>query len=206
MGYRNLPVNRTNVHRRYCLAFRHAYPSALSDTYFTIIRRLTWSTVAHLAHRYLIASSVAVFSFNGYEQAVYLTEEIRSVRTVIPKVIIGSLLLTLLLEIAPTVGVFLSADNLKALLTSASPFYDMVLGLGGTRVAIMVSAGIVLAVFNACIVNILMTARFFHSTGRDRFWSKGFGEALSTVGLQRTPWLATLIVGVASALVCCHSP
>jgi amino acid transporter len=53
----------------------------------------------------LIATATAVFAFNGYEQAVYLTEEIQKVRRNIANVIILSLLITLCLEFSSGINV-----------------------------------------------------------------------------------------------------
>ena len=151
----------------------------------------------------VIAAAVAAFAFNGYEQAVYLTEEIVSVRKNIPFIILFSLLVTLFIEIVPTaLTVMMMRYNVHEL-SSTSIFYDTILTFGGHRVANIIAGGIVIAVFNAAIVNILMTARFIYSTARDGYWGSTLGGRLGAILKgQRTPWIATFLAGVVSTLVC----
>jgi amino acid transporter len=62
---------------------------------------------------------------------------------------------------------------------------------------------ICVAVLNACIVNILMTARFIFSTGRDLVWGEWFRTPLVSIQTsQDTPWGATLGVGTLGVLAC----
>lgn len=151
----------------------------------------------------MVATATAAFAFNGYEQAIYLTEEIRDVRRNIARIVMLSLIFTLILEFTPTVLMLLSSHDLPATLSSPSPFLDMVTRLGGPGATKFVAAGIVVAVLNACIVNILMTGRFLYSTARDGFWGRSLGRRLSAISLsQGTPWIATVIVGSMSAIAC----
>ena len=62
------------------------------------------------------------------------------------------------------------------------------------------------AVLNACIVHILMTARFIYSSARDGFVGTSLGGQLGAIyEPQGAPWVATLAVGIAGALACYFS-
>jgi amino acid transporter len=151
----------------------------------------------------LFATATTVFAFNGYEQAVYLTEEIKNVRNRIAWVIILSLFLGLALESIPTMLLLLASSNLPATLNSSAPFRDLTKVLAGETALRYMSAGISIAVLNACIVNMLMAARFLYSTGRDGFWGAFIGRHLKSIGRrQATPWIATLAVGIICAAAC----
>lgn len=149
------------------------------------------------------ASTAALFSFDGYEQAIYVSEEIKHVRNKIGSIILISLIIGVVAEIVPTYYLLKSARSLNNTLDSDRPFLDMVSEFGGIYARKSISAGIVLSVLNACVVNILMTARFFYSSGRDGFWTIDLNAALATVGeRERTPWIAALMVGLASVPIC----
>jgi amino acid transporter len=151
----------------------------------------------------LVATATVVFAFNGYEQAVYLAEEIRNVRKVIARVIIASLLITVAFEFLPTMLMLLASNDVAAAVQSPSPFQDLVTRLAGSTAGKLISACVSLAVFNACIVNILMTSRFIYSTGRDGFWGAQLGRRFADVHKQQgTPWFATLIVAGFCAIAC----
>jgi amino acid transporter len=97
----------------------------------------------------------------------------------------------------------LASGDLNLTLESTAPFQDLVSRLSGPGASRLISAGIALSVFNACIVNILMTARFLYSTARDGFWGRRFGQRLSTISkTQATPWIASLLVGILSVVAC----
>jgi amino acid transporter len=151
----------------------------------------------------LFATATVVFAFNGYEQAVYLTEEIIDAKRTIAKIIIGSLVVSLLFESVPTILLLVSSDDILSTVASSSPFQDLIKRLSGDMALKYVSAGITIAVLNACIVTILTTARFVYSTGRHGFWGAWLGNRLSSISdSQGTPWFATLLVGGLGVVAC----
>ncbi len=151
----------------------------------------------------MFASATVVFAFNGYEQAVYLTEEIIDAEKTIAKIIIISLWVSLIFESIPTILLLLGSSDILSTVASSSPFQDLIKRLAGDVALKYVSAGIAIAVLNACIVTILTTARFVYSTGRHGFWGARLGTRLSLIGeSQGTPWFATLAVGAIGTVAC----
>jgi amino acid transporter len=63
----------------------------------------------------------------------------------------------------------------------------------------------ILAFLNASLAITLRFARIVWSSGRDRAWPGPISGALSSVGGQGTPWVATLIVGACATALCIRS-
>jgi amino acid transporter len=67
----------------------------------------------------------------------------------------------------------------------------------------VISLAIALAIINAVLAILLLTARLFFSTGRDAVWPAPANRALAAIHPRfHTPWIATLIVGALSAAAC----
>jgi amino acid transporter len=74
---------------------------------------------------------------------------------------------------------------------------------GGTVINTVISLAIALAIFNAVVAIILLTARLLFSSGRDRVWWTPINNALTaTHARAHTPWIATLVCGALSAGAC----
>lgn len=67
----------------------------------------------------------------------------------------------------------------------------------------MISLAIALAILNAVIAIMLLTARLIFSSGRDGTWFPKVDRALTSIHPRfGTPWIATLPTGVLSAAAC----
>ncbi len=150
-----------------------------------------------------LATTVAIFACNGYGQAVYLGEETHDAATKIARVILAAVAVTIVAEAVPVAAVLLGSRDLKAALNSKSLLMDFVGGHGGERLKTLMSLGIALAIVNASIAAIVLTARQFFSTGRDQVWPGAFNRSLTRVhGRFHSPWVATLVVGLLAAAAC----
>ncbi len=106
-------------------------------------------------------------------------------------------------EFIPTLAVLIGAPDLKILLASSTPFSDFVALRGGRWLSIAVSLGVALAIVNAMIAIVLVHARFFYASGRDRAWAPPINAALTRVSRRcGSPWVANLTAGVLASLGC----
>jgi amino acid transporter len=143
-----------------------------------------------------LATTVAIFAYNGFGAAVYFSEEMHGAPRRVATTIMWALVLTVAFEFVPVIAVLLGAPDLKALIASQSPFSDLVLARGGRALNIAISLGVALAIVNAVIATVLINARFFYSSGRDRAWHAGANAALVRLhGRFHSPWVATLLAG-----------
>jgi amino acid transporter len=150
-----------------------------------------------------IATSVAIFAYNGYGGAVCFGEETHDAHRNIATAILWALAITVVAEIVPVTAVLMGAPDLKALLSSDNMLDYFIKLRGGDTLNTVVSLAIALAIFNAVIAIILLTARIVFSSGRDGTWSRSINAALvATHPGFHTPWIATLTCGVLSAAAC----
>lgn len=146
--------------------------------------------------------AIAIFSYNGYGAAVNFSEEITGHKSGIAKAILWSLLITVVAELVPIVATLLGAPSLHALANSPAPMTYLLKSLSGNTLNTIVSLGISLAILNATLAIILELARIVFSAARDRAFPGPLNTALAHVHPRlRTPWIATLVVGAAGAVL-----
>lgn len=150
-----------------------------------------------------LATSVAVFVYNGYGNAVYLGEETHDPRKQIARAIIWSFVIGAIAEIIPITAVLMGAPDLKELISSPTMFSDLIANLGGKNLNILLSLGVALAILNANIAFVVLVARLLYSTGRDHVWPRPINYGLTRLHKKfGSPWIATLVCGALSAAAC----
>ncbi len=150
-----------------------------------------------------LATAVAIFSYNGFGSAVYFSEEMQEAPSRVARTILLALALTVAFEFIPMTAVLLGAPDLSRLIASDGPFSDFVLATGGPTLKTVMSLGVALAIVNAVIAIVLINARFFYSSGRDRVWSGAINEQLVRVHSRfDSPWVATLLAGATGIATC----
>jgi amino acid transporter len=153
-----------------------------------------------------VATTIAIFAFNGYGMAVYFGEDMREAHTKIARVILLAFAVTFVAEVGPLAAVLSGARDLPALYAAADPFGAFTLDRGGKTLAGWMAVGVALAMANAGIVTILACARFLFSTGRDRVWGRPIDRLLGAIdGRFGSPWAGTLLIGVVG-MACCFLP
>lgn len=144
---------------------------------------------------------VALFAYNGYGGAVYYAEETKGATKTIGKVIMTSLLITVLAELVPLMAVILGTSDLGALSASATPMNDFLVERGGDTMNLLVSIGIAIAIFNAVIAIIIQIARLVYASARDRSWPDAMDRLLGSIHPStKSPVAATVLVGVVAAI------
>lgn len=150
-----------------------------------------------------LSAAVALFAYDGYGSAVYFGEEMHEAPRRIARAILWALAITVAAEAVPLAAAFVGAPDLKRLIGSAAPFVDLARDLGGPVLARALSVGVGLAMVNAVIATVLLTARQLYSTGRDRTWGASLDAQLAKVHpTLQSPWAATLVAGALAAGLC----
>jgi amino acid transporter len=86
-----------------------------------------------------------------------------------------------------------------ALFAEETPIAAFLRQTGGPKLAALVSGGVVLAIFNSLVANIMGYARYFYATGRDGIWPKPISALLGRLdGARRSPDVATALVAIVS--------
>jgi amino acid transporter len=150
-----------------------------------------------------LATAVAIFAYNGFGSTVYFGEEVHGAPRRVARTILIAFGVTVACEFIPVIAVLTGAPDLKALIAAKDPFSDFVTATGGRSLNVAISLGVALAIVNAVIATVLINARFYYSSGRDRMWAPFFNVALTGVhGRFHSPWIATLLAGATAAAAC----
>jgi len=151
----------------------------------------------------LTATAAGVFAYNGYSNAVNFSEETQGSSRRIAVAILWSLVITVAAELIPTTAVLLGAPDLAKLTIDPAPMTYFLNTTANTTIDTIVSLGIALAIFNATLAIILEFGRILYSSARDRAWPGVVSSWLASVHPTfRSPWIATAVVGIVSAILC----
>lgn len=126
-----------------------------------------------------LATVAAIYGCGGANWALYFAEEMTDAERRIGRVVTIVSPLAALVIVIPLVAVLLSAPDLKAMLSSDAPIATALSAIGGPVLGAVVSAGVLLAVFNAIVATIMGLGRFLYATARDGLWPRIIGEPLA---------------------------
>jgi amino acid transporter len=150
-----------------------------------------------------LATVAGAWSCAGASWAMYFAEEMKEARRAIGRVIAWAGLIASLTIAIPIVVVVMSAADLKAVLGSPAPLATYLARTGGPAIGLLVSLGVIAAIFNNMIAVSLGLGRFLFATGRDRVWPKPVNRLLTVMHPSwRSPIAATVLLGVLGAAAC----
>ena len=150
----------------------------------------------------LALTAVAVFSYNGYANAVNFSEETTGSSRRIARAILWALVITVAAELIPLTAVLVGSPSIAKLSTSPVPMQYFIEATSNKTVYTIVSLGVVIAILNAVIAIILSYGRIFFSSGRDRAWPGPVNGWMTLRSQFRSPWFATAVVGILGAVLC----
>ncbi|GEM_PF-97160 len=151
----------------------------------------------------LALTAVAIFSYNGYANAVNFAEETAGPRRNIARAILWSLVITVLAELVPFASTIIGAPDLATFTRSAIPLQYFIESTANAGLYDVVSVGICLAILNAVIAIILSYGRILYSSARDRAFPGPVSRWLADLHPRfRSPWIATIFIGVLGAVLC----
>jgi len=140
-----------------------------------------------------------VFTTGGASWAMFFGEEIADVQRRIGPLIAWIGPLAALVIAGPLILIILSIGDLKAVLGADAPVAAYIARTGGPVVAAVVSTGLVIAFFNAIVVEILGYSRLFYATGRDGVWPRPVNRVLAHLHPNmQSPLAATVVLCVCS--------
>ena len=115
--------------------------------------------VAASAGAVVAYTATALFSYNGYGNAIYFAEETRQASKTLGRAILWSLLIAVLVQLIPLTAVVLGAPSMAALVSAEDPLSYFLQTRGGTVINNIISLGIAIAVINAVLAITLQNAR-----------------------------------------------
>ena len=150
-----------------------------------------------------LAGVTAAYATTGGNQAIAFGEELRDPHRNMGRVVLLAGLIGAMATAVPVIAVVLGAGDLPSILKSPAPFTTFVAGIAGTAAGHALSAGVILAMFNALIAQAMFYARLFYSLGRDAIFHPTVNAWLARVHRSSgVPRAATWAIGAVSALCC----
>ncbi len=148
-----------------------------------------------------LATVAGVWATAGANWAMFFGEEMHEAERKIGRVIAWVGLIAAVSIATPVVVLLMSAQDLPAILQAEAPVAAYLAKTGGPTIAMLVSAGVIAALFNNVIAACMVFGRLLYSTGRDGIWWTPVNRLLSYLQPRlRSPLIATLIVGLVAAL------
>ena len=150
-----------------------------------------------------LATSVAIFAFYGYGNAVYLGEETHDAPRHVARAILWALVISVVSQVLPLAAALHGAPDLAAMFGSDTMFGDFVRNRGGAGLGVAINLAVALAIVNADIAVVVLVSRMLFSSGRDAVWAAPVNRALTLVHRRfGSPWAATLVTGGLACLLC----
>jgi amino acid transporter len=150
-----------------------------------------------------LAGISAAYATSGGNQAIAFGEELADPHRRMGRVVLIAALTGAFCTAVPVIAVVLGAGDLSAILKSPVPFSSFFAAVAGPVAGHVLSAAVIVAIFNALIAQIMFSGRLVFSLGRDEIFHPRINVTLAKVHRSSgAPRLATWVVGVISA-VCC---
>ncbi len=150
-----------------------------------------------------LATSVAIFAFYGYGNAVYLGEEVHDAPRHIARAVLWALAIAVISEALPLAAALHGAPDLATMFASDTMFGEFVRARGGPGLSVAINLSVALSIINADIAVVVLVSRMLFSSGRDRVWADPVNRALTRVHMRfGSPWVATLVTGALACVLC----
>lgn len=149
----------------------------------------------------LSGAVLAFFAFIGFEDIVNMSEETLNAEGTVPKAVIWTLAITLVIYAVLAVIAALAADR-EAIAGSSSPLaelFESLSGLSGKPVAAMAT----IAMVNGILVQIVMASRVLYGMANEGLAPNWFANVDAA---RKTPARATLVVAVVVLLLALFFP
>lgn len=138
-----------------------------------------------------LATVASIFACAGANWALYFAEEMTDAHRRIGRVVAIVSPVAALLIAGPLVAALLSAPDLRSMLADEAPVAAVLRETGGPTLAAIVSAGVLLAVFNAIVATVMGYGRLFYATARDGVWPRVAAVRMARLNARGSPAAAT---------------
>jgi amino acid transporter len=141
-----------------------------------------------------------VFTTGGASWAMYFGEELKDApRRIGPLIAWAGVLAALTIAVPLSLVVF-SASDLKPILSADAPVAAYMASAAGRKLAVVVSASLVLAIFNAIVATLMGYGRLIYATGRDGIWPQPVNKVLAHLHpSMQSPVAATVALSLCGA-------
>ncbi|MEY9850248.1 APC family permease [Streptacidiphilus sp. MAP5-3] len=139
--------------------------------------------------------AVALFTYNGFGTAIYLSEDLVEPRRTVSRTVLWSLFAGVVVITIPVAAICLGVSSPDQL--ASGDLIAIVTSWAGSGVGTFVSLCVAAAILNAVIVMVLQNGRVLFASARDRTWPDPVNRALGRIHPRwGSPWVATLGIGL----------
>jgi amino acid transporter len=148
-----------------------------------------------------LATVSGVWATAGANWALYFAEEMHDAQRKIGRAITWTGAIAAIVVAAPMILLVMSAKDPREMLAADAPIAAFLLRAGGPVIAGLVSVGVIAAIFNSLVANMMGFSRYLYATGRDGIWPAWISRVLGTLHPRfRSPVWATALIVVVAAL------
>jgi len=150
-----------------------------------------------------LAAVSAAYATVGGNQAIVFGEELADPHRYMGRVILYAGLIGAFATAVPVIAMVIGARDLPSILGTSAPFSAFIGSVAGPAAGHALSAGVIVAIFNALVAQIMFSARLFFSFGRDEIFHPAVNASLARVHRRSgAPRVATWVVSAIAAACC----
>jgi amino acid transporter len=148
----------------------------------------------------------ALFAFNGYDWPLYFAEETSGTRRTLPRAVVLSAAIAVVIEILAVIAATLAIPDLSAAMNADSPLSDIARQVLGPTGATVLIVGVVIAMFDTGLAGNLAYARIYYVAARDGMLPGPLGRFFGYVSPRtQVPVLGFAFLFVGNGLLCVFS-
>ena len=149
----------------------------------------TWSMV-------IAATAIALFSYNGYDNALNVSEETKGSSKQIGTSVVKAAGLAIVFQLIPIFFMLLATPSIPGLLNSNDPLAMLGLSLFGSNASVVFDVAAGFAILNSTLGVTIQFSRILYASGRDGVWPSGMNRFFTKIAKTGSPYAAVLVIGV----------
>lgn len=150
----------------------------------------TWSMI-------IATTAIALFSYNGYDSALNISEEIKGSAKQIGLGAVKAAGLAIVFQVIPIFFMLLAAPSITGLLGSDNPLGNLGVALFGPAAGVIFNVAAGLAILNCTLGVTIQFSRILFASARDHVWPKVIDDSLTKIHVRTgSPYIAVLVVGI----------
>ncbi len=150
----------------------------------------TWGLV-------VTATAISLFSYNGYDSALNLSEETNASANKIGVGVVKAATIAIIFQIAPIFFMLLATPSVSGLLNSKDPLSFLGVSLFGKSANVIFNVAAGFAILNSTLGVTIQFSRILYSSARDHVWPKAMSDGLQRIHPKTgSPFVAVIVVGV----------
>ena len=165
----------------------YTHPTALSGGHDVAA---TWGLV-------ITATAISLFSYNGYDSALNVSEETNATPRKIGVGVVKAATIAIVFQVIPIFFMLLATPSIPNLLSSKDPLSFLGATLFGKNASVIFDVAAGFAILNSTLGVTIQFSRILYSSARDHVWPSAMSNALQKLHKKTgSPYVAVLVIGI----------